>query len=384
MVDCNSQLKIVFVCNVDWFFISHRLPLAKEALAKGNKVYVLTKNTGRRKELEAFGLKFIEIPFIRSGKNPIHEINCILKLCKSYKDIQPDIIHHITLKSALLGSVASKIAKVKNVVNAISGLGYNFTDGRNGLLQKVIKKLINVAFKSRYFHFILQNPDDFQMIENLSLVPNKHIHLIKGSGVNLNTYKFNPLSLDGKIKFLFPARLLYDKGLMELIGAAKKLQSSLEGKAQFLLAGDCDPDNLAAISEEELQKELIPGYIDWIGFQKDMYPIYVNSHIVILPSYREGLPKSLIEACAVGRPIITTDVPGCRECVINNLNGCLVKVKDIDALSKAIYHLFCHPELLSEMGKESRLLAEREFSIDVVVDKTFDIYNSLIRRNNNG
>ena len=178
--------RLFFVTNVDWFFISHRLPLALNAIRQGYDVYLLSRDTGKKQFLQEKGIHFIDIPFDRSGSNPVHELKCILLLYRNYRKYRPNIIHHITLKAALLGAVAAKLSKQHNVVNAISGLGYNFINGRNGGLQKLIKVLIRITFKSKYFSFILQNPDDVNMIREFDLVPLSHIFLIKGSGVNLN------------------------------------------------------------------------------------------------------------------------------------------------------------------------------------------------------
>lgn len=367
--------------NVDWFFISHRLPLALQALKDGYEVYLLTADTGRRKELEAAGIRFIAIPFERSGRNPFHELKCLWLLCKYYRIYRPDVIHHITLKAALLGSLAAKLTFSRKVVNAISGLGYNFTDGRNGVVQKMIRFLIRIAFKSRHFSFILQNPDDVKMISGLHLVPASHIHLIKGSGVDLDLFRETPPEEKKKLHILFPARILRDKGVMEFIGAARMIREESAGKAVFLLAGDCDKGNLAVLKEADLLPLLDPGYVEWIGFRKDMYAVYRESDIVVLPSYREGLPKSLIEACAVGRPVITTDVPGCRECVREGWNGFLVPAKDFRMLAKAILELVRNGGLRKEFGRHSRLLAEQQFSLKIVVEKHMKIYSGLVASN---
>lgn len=379
MVDCDSVKRLFFVTNVDWFFISHRLPLALDAIRQGYKVYLLSLDTGKKHYLEKKGIHFIDIPFKRSGSNPFHELKCIFLLYKCYKRYRPDIIHHVTLKAALLGSVAAKLARRHNVVNAISGLGYNFTNGRDGGLQKMIKALIQIAFRSRYFSFILQNPDDVGMIKELNLVPSSHIFLIKGSGVDLNEFTYSEVSDIFPLCILFPARILLDKGVMEFIDAAKLLQNKYSGRVRFILAGDCDTENLAVLGEKELKSLLIPDYIEWIGYQQNMFPVYEKSDIVVLPSYREGLPKSLIEACAIGRPIVTTDVPGCRECVKSGYNGILVPAKDVASLANAIETLIIDDGKRKEFGKNSRLLAEKEFSIDKVVQCTFDVYHSLYK-----
>lgn len=370
--------RIVFVVNIDWFFLSHRLPLALEAIKRGHDVYLLTVNSGKRSEIEGYGINFIEVPFERSGKNVFHELKCIKILTGHYKRLKPDIIHHVTLKAALLGSIAAKISGNMNVVNAISGLGYNFTDGRNGPFQKLLRFMMRKSFKSDSFYFILQNPDDIEMMESQKLVPENHYRLIKGSGVDLKEFPYTQPVKKNKIHILFPARILYDKGVIELIEAAKCLEKEFKGKVVFILAGDCDENNKAVVHEEDLRKHLIPDYIVWIGYRKDMITQYQQSDIVVLPSYREGLPKSLIEACAIGRPIITTDVPGCRECVVDGYNGRMVPVKTVVPLANAIEELCKNKYLREKMGTNSRALAEKEFSIDIVIDKTFSVYKEFL------
>jgi glycosyltransferase involved in cell wall biosynthesis len=373
--------RIVFVVNIDWFFLSHRLPLALEAINKGYDVHLLTADSGKRAEIEGYGINFIEVPFERSGKNLLHEWKCIRMLAKHYRQLKPDIIHHVTLKAALLGSFAAKISGHINVINAISGLGYNFTDGRNGALQKFIRFIMRKSFQSNNFYFILQNPDDIEMMERQKLVPENQYKLIKGSGVDLKEFPFTPPVIKDNIQILFPARILYDKGVIELIEAAKSLEKEWKGKAIFVLAGDCDENNKAVVHEEDLKKHLIPGYIEWIGFRKDMITQYQQSDIIVLPSYREGLPKSLIEACAIGRPIITTDVPGCRECVVDGYNGRMIPVKTVVPLANAIEELCENKYLREKMGNNSRALAVQEFSIESVIDKTFEIYDEMFKKN---
>lgn len=368
-------MKIAFVVNVDWFFISHRLPLAKYALERGDEVFLLTADSGRKTELEVLGIRFVEIPFQRSGSNPFHEAKCIRKLKQAYTRIQPDVVHHITLKAALLGSIAAKLTGQKRVVNAISGFGYNFTDERKGVVPSIVKTMIRIAFKSTYFQFILQNPDDVATVKSLKLVPDENVNLIKGSGVDLKEYYYSPLIQKEKIEVLFPARILRDKGVVELIEAANILRGKYEGKVRFVLAGDCDEENPAVLHEDELKPMLIGGYIDWVGYQKKMVPLYQKCDIVALPSYREGLPKSLIEACAIGRPIVTTDTIGCKECVDEGINGFKIPIKSIEPMADVLKILIDDFALREKMGLASRKKAEEEFSIENVIYKTFAIYN---------
>jgi len=368
---------LFIVVNVDWAFLLFRLPVALAALKEGYNVTIITKDTGKKSEIESYGLHFIEVPFDRSGTNPFHEMKCILSLIKLYRKNKPDIIHHVTLKAAILGSIAAKCSGNRAVVNAISGFGYNFTTGRNGLKQKIIRQLMRLAFKSRHFHFILQNPDDVRQISGLHYAPEENIHLIKGSGVNLCQFSQEEEIVKEKIQLVLPSRMLYDKGVIEFIEAAKKIKPRVFDKAEFILVGDCDDINLSGISREKLLTMTDNPYIQWVGFKQNMFQILCDADVVVLPSYREGLPKSLIEATAVGRPVITTDTQGCRECVIEGYNGYLVPVKDTELLSQRMETLINDSETRKGMGKNSRLLAEREFSIEKVIKAHLAIYDAI-------
>jgi glycosyltransferase involved in cell wall biosynthesis len=371
-------MRIAFITNVDWFFISHRLPLAERAINEGHEVWVITKDTGRLQELANMGIHVIDFPFERSGTNPLHELSCILGLRRIYKKVRPDVVHNITLKASLLSSVAAKLTGFKNVVNAISGFGYTFTSEQPSTLQRIVTLFLKLAFRSKHFAYIFQNPDDAGMFKNMNLVNDNQVYLIKGSGCDLNVYSYTePLIEAHPIVFLLPARMLRDKGVIEYIEAAKILQKEIQGKAKFLLAGMCDDNNKAGIKESELLPLLIDDYIVWLGHQKDMLSVYKSSDVVVLPSYREGLPKSLIEACAIGRPIISTDVPGCRECVEDGVNGFLVPARTSTQLADAIKRMVYDENLRISMGKASRKLAESEFSIESVVEKHFKIYRAV-------
>ncbi len=368
--------RLVYIVNVDWFFISHRLPLALHALQSGWDVYLLTKDTGKKAELEGYGINVIDVPFGRTSVNPIEELKCLFALKKHLKRIKPDVIHNVTWKGCLWGGIAAKMVGNKHVVNALSGLGSVFIS--KGLTNRIMGYLARVSFKDGYSAFIFQNPDDVKWFKSQGYATDDRIYMIKGSGIDLKVFAFKEAEQKNKLKILFPARMLRDKGLMELIEAFRVLQPKYEGKIELILAGSCGDANKTSVSEEELRTMLIDGYITWIGNQKDMYPTYVESDIVVLPSYREGLPKSLIEACAVGRSIVTTDVPGCRECVDEGVNGYLVPVKTSKELAEAIAKLVDSPEDRMIFGIASRQKAEKEFSIENVIEKTFGIYETLM------
>lgn len=369
--------RLVFIVNVDWFFISHRLPLALYALEEGWEVFLFTKNSGRKEELENYGIHFYDVPFSRASINPIRELKCVKILTKLLKQIKPNVIHNVTWKGCLWGGMAAKIVGNKHVVNALSGLGSAFIN--NGFSSKMMNYFAKFIFKNDYSAFIFQNPDDIKWFKTLGYANNNRIFLIKGSGIDLQKFLFKEPTTKEKLKILFPARIIKDKGLHEVIDAVKLLQPKYKEKIELILAGSCGDANKTSLSEDELKSMLIDGYISWIGHQKNMYPIYVDSDIVVLPSYREGLPKSLIEACAVGRPIITTNVPGCRSCVDDGVNGYLVPKKSVKELADAIAKLVDSYEDRLNFGIASRKKAESEFSIDNVIEKTFNIYKIVMQ-----
>ncbi|MDA9253122.1 glycosyltransferase family 4 protein, partial [Flavobacteriaceae bacterium] len=313
--------KLLFVVNVDWFFISHRLIIAEEALKSGFEVFVACEDTGRSNEISNKGIGFINLPFSRSGTNPISELSTLIKFYKIYNEIKPDIVHQITLKPVIYGTLISRLLKVKGVVNAVSGLGYNFTADRKGLVQKIMIRLLKIGFNRNNLTIIFQNDDDKKAFYDLGVISDSNIVVkIKGSGVDLVKFPQSQLPSFDLIKILFPTRMLWDKGVKELRISSEILKDKYEERIQILLSGMADDGNRAGVPTSYLEDWQDGKYVKWIGYQKQMLPIFQDCHIVVLPSYREGMPKSLIEACAIGRAIITTDAIGCRECVDEGIN----------------------------------------------------------------
>lgn len=375
----NPPKKLLILTNVDWFLISHRLVLAQAALNAGWDVYVACEDTGKANEIKEIGAEFIDFPFSRSGTNPFSELLVIRRFKKLYKDLQPDVVHHITLKPVAYGSFAAKQTKIKGVVNAISGLGYNFTGERVGLVQKMILKLMTYGFNRENLSVIFQNQDDKNTLKEHQVFDSRNkIHLIKGSGVDLEEYAYQEPRNNEKIKILFPARMLWDKGVKELKEASDYLREKYEDQIQFLLAGLADADNKAGVPVDYLNTWQNGEYVTWLGHQSDMVNLYASSDIVVLPSYREGLPKTLIEACAIGRPIVTTDAIGCKECVDEGINGFKVPVGDGIALAKALEKLILDKDLRHKMGLAGRTKAENEFDVKDVIQKHLDIYESML------
>jgi len=371
------MLKLLFVVNVDWFFISHRLILAKSAIKEGYDVTVACKDTGRKAEIEAVGAKFINFEFERSGTNPLKELKTLLKFYQLYRKLKPDAVHHITLKPITYGSIVSRILGVPTL-NAVSGLGFNFTEDKKGFSTKLMTAMMTFGFKNKNLVCIFQNDDDKETVYKRGIINDlTKVVKIKGAGVNLEEFAYSLPEDKDKLTVILPARLLWDKGVKEFHDAAKMIKHKYYGKIEFKLIGFADTDNKAGVSEEELQKWIDPGYFTRIEYQTNMVPIYTESDIVVLPSYREGMPKTLLEACSVGRPIITTDAIGCRECVDEGVNGYKVPIKDSVLLADRISNLVDDKSLMLKMGENSRKKAELEFNVDDVINKHLEIYKLL-------
>lgn len=371
--------KLLLVANVDWFFISHRLCIAEEAVREGWNVTVACEDTGRAEEIRACGIKFVDLSFSRSGTNPKQELQTLLAFYKLYKKVKPDVLHHITLKPVIYGTFISKILRTSAVLNAVSGLGYNFTGTRRGPVQKTMIQLMRYGFKRKNLAFIFQNKDDLAELRDMRVIqPENKIHFIKGSGVDLTKFLNAGFPAGDRIKILLPTRMLWDKGVAELRAASEILKNDYYDKISFILAGLADEDNKAGVPSSYLIDWEDGEFVKWIGYQKEMASIYTDSDIVVLPSYREGMPKTLLEACAAGRPIVTTDAIGCRECVDENVNGFKVPVKSIVELAKAIKKLIDNEALRISMGEASRKKAEREFDQKEVIKKHLLIYKELL------
>lgn len=367
------------IANVDWFFISHRLCIAQEARKQGWKVIVACEDTGRKNEIEVDGIEFINLEFSRSGTNPLKELLTLKKFYDLYKMVKPDVVHHITLKPVTYGSIVAKILKINGVVNAVSGLGYNFTGNRKGIVQRFMITLMKYGFKRNNLTIIFQNKEDQSALEKLGIIYSKNeIVRIKGSGVDLNKFSHSLMPSFEKIKILLPSRMLWDKGVKELKEASDLLKDKYKNKIQFILSGLADEDNKAGVPATYLNHWQDGEYVKWVGYQKDMVKVYKDSHIVILPSYREGMPKTLIEACAIGRAIITTNAIGCRECVDEGINGVKVPVYSVNELAEAIEKLVLDHELIIKMGDNSREKAELEFDVKKVIKKHLGIYSKFI------
>lgn len=371
--------KLFIVVNVDWFFLSHRLPVALAAQDAGWDVAIVTADTGKLKDIEAKGLKVINLPMSRSGMNIFQELGTLRFLKILYSREKPDVVHHVGMKTILWGTLAAKFANVKGVVNAISGLGGFFAEDNKGLLSKVMPKVLKYSHNRKNLLCIFQNDDDWGLYVKNGIIKYEQGRFIKGSGVSLNEFCYTPEPADGKIRVILTARMIVEKGIFLLTEAAERLRKKYEDKVEFLLVGGLD-DHPGAITKEQLDAVCDGNYIQWLGYRTDVCDLLKSCHIVAFPSYyMEGLPKSLIEADAIGRPVITSNSVGCKETVIDGETGFLIKPKDVDALTEKLDLLLSNSDLRQQMGKKAREYAEKYFDIEVVKQRHLDIYNELVK-----
>ncbi len=365
------------IVNEDRFFLSHRKDIALAAQRAGWDVTIVCKNTGRRKEVEDSGLKMLEMPINPTGTNLFQELQTFCFLFNLYKKNKDSIVHHVGLKSILWGGLAAKLTGVKGVVDAVSGLGVIFSEDSSSLIAKAILLLLRFSHHRKRTRVIFQNREDEELFLRHKIIKKEETVFIKGSGVNLEEYSYTPQSATSSVKVLFTARMVKEKGVTVLIEAAERLRKDYQGKVEFWLCGGLS-GNPKALKKEELRQLCDGKYIQWLGYRSDIQQLLQNSHIMAFPSYyREGVPRSLIEACAIGRPIITTNSIGCRDTVDDGINGFLVPVKNSKALAEKLQLLIDNPSLRAAMGKASREKAEREFSVINVVTKHLQLYEQL-------
>lgn len=370
---------LVYVITEDWFFASHFLDRATAAVSAGYKVSVVTRCRETARDFRQHGLSVENIEFSRRGLNPITEFATILRLRSILKRIKPDVVHNIALKPVVLGSLAAQFASVQNIVNAPVGMGYVFTseENRARILRPIVKALIRYSLNRRNRRVIIENHDDLNNLVSGDFAERDLIALIKGAGVDTEKFAQKP-EPSGPVCVIMISRLLGDKGIQEFIDAAK-LVKARDHSVRFLLVGDVDDGNPTSLTSRQLIKLKDSRDVTWLGMRTDIAELLGASHIACLPSYREGLPKSLIEAASSGRPIVTTDVPGCREVVTHLVNGLLVKPRDSKDLATAIEKLVGDPELRRTMGAKNRRKAETEFSNEIIIRQTHSVYDSFYK-----
>jgi len=366
--------KLLFVVNVPWFFLSHRLPIAIAAKESGYEVHLATSAGRELEKIREKGIFVHEIHFTRSSSMPLAEIKILVSLYKLYKNLQPDIVHHVTIKPVLYGSFIAGITKVPHIINAISGLGFVFI--AEGFIAKIRCLLVKAAyrhvFRKNNIIAIFQNPDDKEQFVNEGMLIESQTVLIRGSGVDVSKIRVVD-EPSGIPTIVLVARMLWDKGIGEFVDAANLLKSR-GVNAHFKLVGGIDKGNPKAIDKEQIDLWCKEGFVEWRGHSDSIEEVISGANIVCLPSYREGLPKVLIEAAACGRAVVTTDVPGCRYAIEPNVTGLLVPAYDVKSLAEAVASLISDDTLRRQMGMAGRLLAEEEFDIHKIIKLHLELY----------
>jgi glycosyltransferase involved in cell wall biosynthesis len=374
--------KLLFVVNVDWFFISHRLPIALEAMKAGYEVNLAMAYSGHKEYLVNLGFIVHEIPFSRAGHSIGREMKTFLCLFKLLRSLRPDIIHTVTIKPSLYAGLVARLLGIKNLVVAISGLGLVFVD--KGWFASIRKSLVKLLYKSaidsKYTKLVFQNMSDYETLREFVKFDSKNHYLIKGSGVDLTEFSYTEPPAGDKFIVSLAARLLKEKGIYDFIAAAEIVrETEYSDLISFRLIGEPDLQNPNSVLPEEWDEWRESGIVDCLGFRSDVNKLFSATNIVVFPSYYgEGLPKVLIEAAACGRAVITSDSPGCRDAVLDGETGVIVPVKDPLALSQAILMFAENRGLAEKMGKAGREFANMTFSLDSVVSLHMKIYKGIL------
>ncbi len=374
----DTRPTLIFLLMEDWFFASHFWARGLAAQKAGWRVVLISRQSPAAREIEASGIEFYAADLDRKRLNPFKELAFSFWLARLYRRIKPDVVHHIALKPIIFGGIAARLARVPAVVNAPIGLGFVFSSDR--LLAKLLKPMVSaglrVTMSPRRGVAVFENPDDLSAMVQGGMVGQARTRLIRGAGVDIEHFAPTP-EPEGPVRIALAARMIREKGIPDFIAAARLLK----GQAEFWLAGAPDLSNPNPVTETELRGWETEGIIRWLGPVKDMAGLLKQVHIFTLPStYREGLPKAVLEAMAAGRPVVATDIPGCREAVVDGENGFLVPPRNPEALAEALGKLIADPVLRARFGAAGRASVEQNFSDEIVCQKTMAIYEALRAR----
>jgi glycosyltransferase involved in cell wall biosynthesis len=375
--------RLLFVANVSFSFIHNRLVLAQAAQAAGYEVHVATRiwrpEDSERIQQTGFQLHPIEVG--RGDSGLLYDLRSIWYLCRLYRRLRPNLVHHLAMKPIVFGGLAARLSGIRSVVQAFTGLGHAFVGGTmiSALRRKLVILALRVGCRRAGSVAILQNQADIEELVTERVIPREQTVLIKGSGVAVGEIDVRPEPA-GVVRVVLPGRMLREKGVEDFVSAAEQLRAS-GVSAEFLLAGDTDPSAHGGLSLEQLNDWTRSGSVKYLGFVQDIPKLFSSCHIICLPSYyREGLSKSLIEAAACGRAIVTTDWPGCRDVVQDGVNGLLVPARNVPSLAMALKSLIDNAKLRQQFGAAGRELAASEFDLSIVVEQTLTVYKKLLRQ----
>ena len=379
----NKKKKVLLVSNSSWYLYNFRFQLLKDLLKQGFEVCLIAPKDKYTKKLIDAGFNFYNWKLCRFSINPFKEIISIFQIYKLYKNLKPDLTHHFTIKPCFYGTIAAKFSNTNLVINAITGLGYVFSSNtqKARILRYFLKPLYKIILNSKRSTVIFQNNNDLEKLCKFGITNLKNSNVISSSGVDVNYFYPSKLKIKNNFNLLFPSRVIPEKGFQELIKAVKILwKKGLEFNLH--LAGEIDNSVLKSLKKnfkkeiEDFKTLIIHGKLN------DMKEIYIKSDLVVLPSWREGLSKSLIEAASMEMPIITTDVPGCNDVIDHGINGLIVPIKDYQSISLAIELLILNPLLAERFGKAARKKVRNTFEIKIVNNFTINQYYKLLNLNN--
>lgn len=360
--------KIVLVHNTTHYLRLHYLELINSILERGWTVTCVAPKDSAVPLLEQIGVSCVDLQFSRRGMNPFSEAALLSRMAATFRRLRPDTVLNFSIKPAIYGSIAAGWAGVPRICSMITGLGYVFLG--QGSVRRTLATIVGVAYRnalSRNHRVFFQNPDDAQYFTRHHMVDKGKAIVLAGTGID--TERFAPGTRpapDQRVRYLMVARLLVDKGVREYVEAARLLSSRQE-PARCALLGPFD-DNPAAIREDELKEWMRDGVIDYLGETDDVSEHLLDCDVFVLPSYREGLPRATLEAMSMGKPVVTTDVPGCRETVRPDINGYLVPPRDVDSLTQAMTRFIANRALIQEMGRASRSIATERFDVRKVTE----------------
>ena len=371
-----ATARLLYLVTEDWYFLSHRLPMARAARAAGFEVHVATRVVDGGPAIEAEGFHLHPLNWRRGTTNPLGFARAIAEVRRTYRSVKPDLVHLVALWPAIVGSLAAIGLPMKRL-SALTGLGFAFTSNAlkaravRTLLRPILRRLLSGPSAA----VLIQNPDDLALMTEFGL-ERSHLFLIPGSGVDADRLRPLP-EPPGPVAMAYAGRLLDDKGLRTLV-AAQALLAARGDSVRLLIAGEADPANPASIPQNDIDAWRHQAGVEVLGHVDDIASLWAKTHIAVLPSRREGLPKSLLEAAACGRPLVATDVPGCRQVARRDLNALLVPPDDAPALAEAVHRLANDASLRARFGAASRALVEDEFATEKIGPKIVALYRTLL------
>ena len=373
-------MKIILFANTDWYLYNFRLSLAKKLRDEGYEVVLVSPPGEYGPRLELEGFRWISVPFSTRSTNPLTNLCLINKIIKLYRQEQPSLVHHFTIKCVIYGSIAAKVMGGIKIVNAVTGLGHVFTDKglKAKMLKPIVRRLYRYALGGDKVRVVFQNSEDKDNFVSWGLVEHKRSHLIRGSGVDTSIFTRRERGDAGpeKVILLFASRLLREKGVFELVAAFQRVKSKYP-QTELFIAGELYPENPSSLTVQDVEKLKEVDGVKFLGHVDKMPPLLSESDMVVLPSYREGTPRILIEAAAMELPIVATDIAGCRGLVVDGVNGFLVPGKSVKPLADAMEKLVADEGLRRRMGQEGRRIVCGEFDQQYVNSRTIEIYREL-------